>query len=99
VSQTLAAEQADLDLGLVQPAAVPGRVMRSEPVPDPATNLLSERVCECFTAVRTQVIQDQVDGLNVAAVALANKLARIAWAILATNQPYRPAALTGAVGA
>lgn len=36
---------------------------------------------------------------NVAAVALANKLARIAWAILATNEPYRPAALTGAVGA
>jgi transposase len=36
---------------------------------------------------------------NVAAVALANKLARIAWAILATNQPYRPMTLTSAVGA
>jgi transposase len=27
---------------------------------------------------------------NVAAVALANKLARIAWAVLAKNEPYRP---------
>ena len=36
---------------------------------------------------------------NVAAVALANKLARIALAILTTNEPYRPMALTGTVGA
>ena len=28
---------------------------------------------------------------NVAAVALANKLARIAWAVLAKNESYRPA--------
>ena len=27
--------------------------------------------------------------LNVAAVALANKLARIVWAVLAKNEPYR----------
>jgi len=27
---------------------------------------------------------------NVAAVALANKLARMAWAVLAKNEPYRP---------
>src|SRR6202034_1972623 len=27
---------------------------------------------------------------NVAAVALANKLARMAWAVLARNEPYRP---------
>jgi transposase len=31
---------------------------------------------------------------NVAAVALANKLARIAWAVLAKDQPYRPVAPT-----
>ena len=30
---------------------------------------------------------------NVAAVALANKLARITWAVLAKDEPYRPAAL------
>ena len=30
---------------------------------------------------------------NVAAVALANKLARMAWAVLAKNEPYRPPVL------
>src|SRR5260370_25992909 len=30
---------------------------------------------------------------NVAAVALANKLARIAWAVLAKHEQYRPAAM------
>jgi len=33
---------------------------------------------------------------NVAAVALANKLARFAWAVLARNEPYRPPMLAGA---
>jgi transposase len=33
---------------------------------------------------------------NVAAVALANKLARIAWAVLATGEVYRPAVLPSA---
>ena len=33
---------------------------------------------------------------NVATVALANKLARIAWAVLARGEPYRPAAATPA---
>ena len=32
---------------------------------------------------------------NVAAVALANELARIAWAVLARNEPYRPPVLGG----
>ncbi len=32
---------------------------------------------------------------NVAAVALANKLARMAWAVLARNEPYRPPMLAG----
>lgn len=34
--------------------------------------------------------------INVAAVAMANKLARIAWAVLTKNEPYRPGALAGA---
>lgn len=62
-SQTLAAEQADLNLGLVQPTAISGCVVRSEPVPYPATDLLSEGVGEGITAVRTQVIDHQMDGL------------------------------------
>jgi transposase len=33
---------------------------------------------------------------NVAAVALANKLARMAWAVLTKNEPYRPPMLAGA---
>jgi transposase len=33
---------------------------------------------------------------NLAAVALANKLARMAWAVLAKNEPYRPPMLAGA---
>ena len=36
---------------------------------------------------------------NVAAVALANKLARIAWAVLAKNEQYRPSVLADAAAA
>jgi len=36
---------------------------------------------------------------NVAAVALANKMARMAWAVLAKNEPYRPPMLVGAATA
>jgi len=36
---------------------------------------------------------------NVAAVALANKLARMAWAVLAKNEAYRPPILVGAAAA
>ena len=38
-------------------------------------------------------------GAGVAAVALANKLARMAWAVLAKNEPYRPPMLVGAATA
>jgi transposase len=34
---------------------------------------------------------------NVAAVALANKLARMAWAVLAKDEPYRPPMLANLV--
>lgn len=34
MSQALAAEEADLDLGLVQPTVVLGRVVNSRPVPE-----------------------------------------------------------------
>jgi len=36
---------------------------------------------------------------NVAALALANKMARMAWAVLAKNQPYRPPIVVGAATA
>lgn len=64
LSEALAAEQADFDLGLVQPAAVLRSVMRCEPVPDPTADLLSEGIRERLAGVRTQVIHDQMDGLR-----------------------------------
>lgn len=51
---------------------------------------------------RTSPLTLWVDGLrerahaNVAGVAMANKLARVAWAVLTKGERYRPAALTGA---
>lgn len=51
---------------------------------------------------RTSPIAQWVDGLkerthvNVAGVAMANKLARIAWAVLTKGERYRPTALVGA---
>ena len=36
---------------------------------------------------------------NVAGVALANKLARMAWAVLAKNEPYRPPVLADVAAA
>ena len=51
---------------------------------------------------RTSPIMQWADGLkerahvNVATVALANKMARIAWAVLKEGERYRPAALVGA---
>ena len=36
---------------------------------------------------------------NVAAVAFANKLARIAWVVLAKNEQYRPPVLAGVAAA
>lgn len=35
---------------------------------------------------------------NIVAVALANKMARIVWAVLSKGEAYRPALLAGAVG-
>lgn len=61
-AQTLAAEQADLDLRLVEPASVFGRVMHGEPVPQPAADLFSEALHDGLAAVRTQIVQHQMDG-------------------------------------
>jgi transposase len=36
---------------------------------------------------------------NIVTVALANKLARMAWAVLAKDEPYRPPVLANAVAA
>src|ERR1035437_8605516 len=53
LAQALPGEQADLDLRLIQPTAMLGRVVNREPVPQPASGLVSPnrstsalRVCE-----------------------------------------------------
>mgnify|MGYP006979322643 CR=1 FL=1 len=44
------------------------------------------------------VLGERLRPLQIAAVALANKLARIAYAILTTGQPYRPQLAMAAAG-
>jgi len=42
LAEALAAEQTDLDFGLIQPASAFGHVMYREPVPQPRADLFSE---------------------------------------------------------
>src|SRR5271165_369288 len=58
LSQTLAAEQAHFDLGLVKPTAVPGRVMRREAVPQQGSQLFAIPVHQRLATVRVQVIHN-----------------------------------------
>ncbi len=65
LAQTLAAEQADLDLRLVEPASVFGRVMHREPVPQPAADLFSETFHDRLATARTQIVQHPMDGVGL----------------------------------
>jgi len=62
LSQTLAAEQAHFDLGLIQPTAVFGCVVDREAVPQQASQLFAIPLHKRLAAVRVQVIHNQVDG-------------------------------------
>ena len=64
LSQALAAEQADLDLSLIQPASMLGRVMHGKARPEPSSCLLAESVHQCFAGVGAQVVQNQMDGIG-----------------------------------
>src|ERR1035437_4935252 len=64
LSQALAAEEADLDLGLVQPASMLGRVMHGKARPEPSSRLLAESVHQSFAGVGAQVVQNQMDGIG-----------------------------------
>ena len=64
LTEALAAEQADLDLHLIQPASVFGRVMYREPVPQPAAVFFPEPLHYRFATVGTEIVHDQMDGVG-----------------------------------
>ena len=62
--QALAAEQADFDLGLIEPASMPGRAMHRESFPEPSARFFAKSVYQRFTGEGTQVVQHQMDGIG-----------------------------------
>ncbi len=64
LAEALAAEEADLDLRLVQPASMFGCVVDRESVPQPASGLLAEPFHQRLAGVRGKVVHDQVDGIG-----------------------------------
>ena len=65
LAQALPGEQADCDLGLVQPAAVFRGVVHREPVPQPASRLFAKALHHGLASMRTQIVQDQMDGVGL----------------------------------
>jgi len=63
--QAQAAEQAHLDLGLIEPTSVFGREGNREAVPEQAAQFLALSRDERFAAVRVQIVQNQMDGLSI----------------------------------
>jgi hypothetical protein len=51
--QALADEQADLYLGLIEPASMLGRAMNSESFPEPSARFFAKSVYQRFTGVGT----------------------------------------------
>ena len=64
-AQALTGEQTDLDLRLVQPAAVFGSVMHREALPQQAADLLTESVHQRFAVMGAQIVHDEVDGVGI----------------------------------
>ena len=69
LAQALPGKQADLDLRLIQPTPVLGRVMDREAIPDRAAHLLSEIVGEGLPAMDVQVIHHHVNRSRTAIAA------------------------------
>ena len=63
-SQALAAEQADLNFGLIEPASMLGSVMHSESFPEPSARFFAKSVYQRFTGVGAQVVHDQMDRIG-----------------------------------
>ena len=47
-AEALAAEEADRNLRLIQPASMPGRVMNGEPLPEPSSRRFAESAYQRF---------------------------------------------------
>jgi len=67
-SEALAAEQANLNLSLIQPASMLGRVMHGEARPQPSARLFAESVHQCFARMGAQIVQNQMDGIGAVVV-------------------------------
>ena len=63
-SQALAAEEADLYLGLIQPASMFGRVVNRKSIPQPSAGFFAKAVHQRLAGVGAQVIHDQMDGVG-----------------------------------
>ena len=63
-AEALAAEKTDLDLRLVQPASMFGRVVDGKALPQPSARLFAKSVHQRFAGVRAQVVYDQMDGVS-----------------------------------
>ena len=64
LAQALSRVQAELDLSLVEPASVFGRVVNGEPIPKISAFLLTEVIDQRLAAVDIEVIHDDVNGLG-----------------------------------
>lgn len=63
--QALSAEQADLDLGLIQPTAVFWGVVNRKPISEQTADFFSVTIDQCFTPVRVQIVHHQVDRVSL----------------------------------
>jgi len=64
-AQALPRKQTDCDFGLVQPTAVFGRGVHGKSVPQPAARLLAKAFHHCLAGMRTEIVQDQMDGVRL----------------------------------
>ena len=61
-AKTLTTEEADLNLGLIEPTAMLGSVVNSEAAPNVSTPLFTIMIDQGLAAVNVEVVQDKVDG-------------------------------------
>jgi hypothetical protein len=63
-SEALAAEETNLDLGLVEPTSMLWGVVDSKAFPQPAPVLFAESLHQRFAGMGAQVIHDQMNGVG-----------------------------------